>query len=52
MIAHVGGVPVEELLPVLVTGATGLLLAFNSVVSHVRASSRTRHPGGGEPPEL
>jgi hypothetical protein len=44
VIAHVGGIPVEEVLPPLASGlGTGLLLVFTW------AASRVRHPRGGRP---
>jgi hypothetical protein len=43
IIAHVGGVPVEEILPAIVGGmGAGLLLARAWVVSRVRHGSRSR----------
>ncbi|HYU40171.1 MAG TPA: hypothetical protein VEM59_10095 [Acidimicrobiia bacterium] len=42
MIAHVGGAPVEEILPLLVSGV-GLLLARAWVVSRVRHPQSPRH---------
>ena len=37
MIAHIGGVPVEETVPALVSGAgAGLLLARGWLASHLR----------------
>jgi hypothetical protein len=49
MIAHVAGVPVEELLPlVLASGAgTGLLLARAWVASRVPFSPRAKRPVPG-----
>jgi hypothetical protein len=44
VIAHIGGVPVEEVLPPLASGlGTGLLLAFTW------AMERVRHPRGARP---
>jgi hypothetical protein len=42
VIAHVGGVPVEELLPSVTGAGAGLLLARAWLVLHVR---RRREPG-------
>ena len=42
MIAHVGGVPAEELLPTLAGTGTGLLIARAWVMLRVR---RRREPG-------
>jgi hypothetical protein len=36
VIAHVGGVPVEEILPALASGAGVGLLALSRVVSRIR----------------
>jgi hypothetical protein len=42
VIAHVGGVPVEEMFPLLVGGmGTGLVLSLTAVVARVR---RARSP--------
>ena len=44
MIAHIGGMPVEEVLPPLASGlGTGLLLAFTW------AMERVRHPRDARP---
>jgi hypothetical protein len=44
VIAHVGGAPVEEILPLLVSGVgAGLLLARAWVVSRVRRPQSPRH---------
>ena len=40
MIAHVGGVPVEEMLPSLVGAGTGLLVAVTWAVSRARRLQR------------
>jgi hypothetical protein len=42
VIAHVGGVPLEELLPTLAGTSTGLLMARAWVMLHLR---RRREPG-------
>jgi hypothetical protein len=43
VIGHVGGVPVEEMLPQLSAVGTALLLAATWVVSYVRRPRRARH---------
>jgi hypothetical protein len=50
MIAHVAGLPVEELLlPVLASGAgTGLLLARAWVAARVPGRARRSSPAGGQ----
>jgi hypothetical protein len=54
VIAHVGGVPVEEVLPTLTGGlGTGLLLVFTWAVArvrHPRAALRQRSRTAGDPP--
>ena len=40
MIAHIGGVPVEETLPSLVGAGTGLLMALTWAVSRARRLQR------------
>ena len=42
MIAHVGGVPLEEILPMLAGTSTGLLAARAWLMLHLR---RRREPG-------
>ena len=42
MIAHVGGVPVEEMLPTLAGASTGLLVARGWLMLRLR---RRREPG-------
>jgi hypothetical protein len=42
VIAHVGGVPLEEILPTLAGTSTGLLLARGWLILHLR---RRRGPG-------
>jgi hypothetical protein len=42
VIAHLGGVPVEEILPSLTGGGAGLLLARAWIMLHLR---RRREPG-------
>jgi len=42
VIAHVGGLPLEEALPLVSVVGTGLLLARAWVVSHLRCSPRLR----------
>ncbi len=42
MIAHIGGVPLEELVPTVSGASAGLLLARAWVMLHVR---RRREPG-------
>ena len=42
MIAHVGGVPLEELLPALAGTSTGLLIVRARLTLHLR---RRREPG-------
>jgi hypothetical protein len=43
VIAHVGGVPVEEMLPLLVGGATtGVVLSLTAVVARVRRARTPR----------
>ncbi len=44
MIAHVGGVPLEEILPSITGAGAGLLLARGWLMGHLR---RRRDSGGG-----
>lgn len=51
MIAHVGGLPVEETLPLLLSGAGGgLLIARAWVGSHIRRLPAGRQKGAGRSP--
>jgi hypothetical protein len=43
VIAHVGGVPVEEMLPMVSAIGTGVALAITWIVSHVRGPRSPRH---------
>jgi hypothetical protein len=45
-LAHVGGVPVEELLPFAAGGGTALLLARTWIALHLRRRERPRRPAG------
>jgi hypothetical protein len=42
VIAHIGGVPVEEILPTLAGTGTGLVIARAWVMLRLRAQRRTR----------
>ncbi|HET6830803.1 MAG TPA: hypothetical protein VFH44_05570 [Solirubrobacterales bacterium] len=42
VIAHVGGLPVEELLPTLTSGAAGWLVARTWILSRLRRRRGTR----------
>jgi hypothetical protein len=46
MVAHVGGVPVEELVPTLAGAGTGLLVARAWVALHLRPRPRRRRGSG------
>ncbi len=49
MIAHIGGMPVEEVLPPFASGlGTGLLLAFSWAVSRVRHPRGARRTPAGD----
>jgi hypothetical protein len=43
VVAHVGGVPVEEMLPMLSAVGTGLALTVTWVVARVRRTRAPRH---------
>ena len=43
VVAHVGGVPVEEMLPMISAVGTGLALTVTWVVSRVRRPRGARH---------
>jgi hypothetical protein len=44
VIAHIGGVPIEELLPALAAGlGAGLLLKLSSLALHVRRTASAPH---------
>ena len=51
MIAHVGGVPIEEaLLPLVTYVGAGLLFGRTWIASHVRRRRRTCDEGAERPP--
>jgi hypothetical protein len=56
VIAHVGGVPLEEMLPSVIAAGAGLLLARAWLMLHLRRRVQPRHlelsPNGNRQPAV